>query len=494
MSVGELGSIWVRYKADVSDLSNKVKSVKSDMASVPAEAQKSGSSISSGFAGGLGSVLHFGSQLGMTVFGLKSVAQGAIGLGEALLEPNASMEQVTTGFQTLLGKGKATQDMMNQLQQFAAATPFEFPELATDAEHMLAFGFSAKEVIPDLTSIGDAMSAMGKSNAEIDSVVTVFGQMKAAGKVNAQDMMQLTSQGIPAWKILAQSMHLTVPEVEALSQKGLLPADKSIKALTGGMEKMFGGGMKAQAQTFNGQLSTVKDNASAALRSFTGPLFDMAKQGLGKLGELVSSPKFQQFAKVLGQDIAGAFSTIGGVIGTVAGGIGTVVGWFQQGSAPAIAVGVALAAIAAGFAAIQVGAFIAAVPALVGGFGAWAGSAWAAAAATIAATWPLFAIGAAVALVVAGIILAVRNWGAITTWLGNLWAAVSGWIGARFSWLGGVAHVVTSAIGGFFSGLGDRIQLWLFAWRLAFSLAGAAFSQFGSFIHGIIDAVGSRSE
>src|SRR6266566_8617635 len=494
MSTMILGDLLVRYKADVSDLKEKISQAKSSMSSVSAAASNSSSSISSmgkSFLGATSNVLNFIGNAGRAYSTIQSLGQGLL---NTFVKPNADLEQVTVGFETLLGKGKKTQAFLKDLQNFAAATPFEFPELSTDAEHMLAFGFSAKEVIPDLTAIGDAMSAMGKSNAEIDSVVTVFGQMKAAGKVNAQDMMQLTSQGIPAWKILAQSMHLTVPEVEALSQKGLLPADKSIKALTGGMEKMFGGGMKAQAQTFNGQLSTVKDNASAALRSFTGPLFDMAKQGLGKLGELVSSPKFQQFAKVLGQDIAGAFSTIGGVIGTVAGGIGTVVGWFQQGSAPAIAVGVALAAIAAGFAAIQVGAFIAAVPALVGGFGAWAGSAWAAAAATIAATWPLFAIGAAVALVVAGIILAVRNWGAITTWLGNLWAAVSGWIGARFSWLGGVAHVVTSAIGGFFSGLGDRIQLWLFAWRLAFSLAGAAFSQFGSFIHGIIDAVGSRSE
>src|SRR5258708_7343315 len=93
--------------------------------------------------------------------------------------------------------------------------------------------------------------------------------------------------------------------------------------------------------------------------------------------------------------------------------------------------------------------------------------------------------------VVFGIILAIQHWGAIVKWLGNLWATVSGWIGERFSWLGGVAHVVTSAIGGFFSGLGDRIQLWLFAWRLAFSLAGAAFSQFGSWIQSGISAIGS---
>lgn len=498
MATEVLGDMLVRYRADISDLTSKVSQVKSEMSSVPPVAEKSGSSIFSGFKSGIQGALQFGSQIGMTVFGIKNLADSAIGLGSALLEPNASMEQTTVGFETLLGKGRQTQDFMKELQSFADSTPFEFPQLATDAEHMLAFGFNSKEILPDLTAVGDAMSAMGKSNAEIDQVVTVFGQMKAAGKVNAQDMMQLTSQGIPAWKILADSMHLSVAQVQDLSQKGLLPADASIKRLTTGMEKMFGGGMKAQAQTFNGQLSTLQDKAGAAMRSFTGPLFDMAKQGLGQLGTLVSSQKFQDFAKTMGQDIALAFQKISGVIGPVADGIGKVIGWFQQGSAPAIAVGVALAAIAGGFAAIQIGAFIATIPALVAGFIAWAAASWTAAAGTIAATWPLFAIGAAIVLVVALIILAVKNWGAIAHWLQGVWQVVSSKIGDFFSWLGTQFHklgdvfgAIGRAIGGIFSWIGDKIHLEILGWQIIFHWIGDQFSKIGSFFHTIIGGIGN---
>jgi tape measure domain-containing protein len=427
MSTQVLGEMLVRYTANISDLTAKVGQVRSELASAATAAQSSGSGMFSGFKQGINGALQFGAQIGQTVFGMQALAQGAISLGSALLEPNASMEQTTVGFETLMGKGQKTQAFLKDLQSFADATPFEFPQLSQDAEHMLAFGFAAKDIVPDLTDIGDAMGSMGKSNADIDALVTVFGQMKAAGKVNAQDMMQLTSQGIPAWKILAQAMHLSVSQVQDLSQKGLLPADQSIKMLLAGMEKMFGGGMAAQAQTFNGLLSTLQDKAGAAMRAFTGPLFDKAKQGLTQLGTIVSSKAFQDFATNVGEKLGTGLSTVANVIGTVSSGIGQFIGWLKAGSAPAIAVGIALAMIAGALAAVQIGAFIAAIPALVAGFIAWGVAAWSAAIATIAATWPLLAIGAAVVLVVALIVLAVQHWGQITKWLGDVWKGFSTW-------------------------------------------------------------------
>ena len=307
------------YRADISDLSSKMGTAKLDMQRVSEQAQTTGGGILSGFKTGMSGVMDFGAKVGLAITGFNGIAQSAISVGQALLMPNASMEQTTVGFETLLGAGKNTQNFLDSLKTFAANTPFEFPELATDAQHMLAFGFTTKEVLPTLTSIGDAMSAMGKSNAEISSIVTVFGQMKAAGKVNAQDMMQLTSQGIPAWKMLAEAMGLTVPQVQALSQKGILPADQAIKDLTAGMEKMFGGGMAKQATTFMGLFSTLQDNANAALRAFTGPLFDAAKQGLLVLGNLVSSKAFQDFASGSAQQIAKVLGTIGSIISSNVG-------------------------------------------------------------------------------------------------------------------------------------------------------------------------------
>jgi len=57
------------------------------------------------------------------------------------------------------------------------------------------------------------------------------------------------------------------------------------------------------------------------------------------------------------------------------------------------------------------------IASLVVAFASWAYAAGLAAIATIAATWPILAIGALIALVVVGIILAVQHWGAIMDWI-----------------------------------------------------------------------------
>jgi tape measure domain-containing protein len=261
------------------------------------------------------SFLDFGAKLGQTVIGFKGLYDGAIGLGQALFSSNASMEQTATAFTTLLHSGTAAQKMMADLQQFAAETPFEFPEIANSARKMLAFGFSAQQIMPMLRNVGDAVSALGGGAFEIDRVTLALGQMKAKSKVSAEEMLQLTEVGIPAWDLLAKGMGKSTAEVMKLSERGLIPANQAIDILLAGMNKTFGGGMQAQSRTFIGLLSTFKDNVMSAWRAFTGPLFEQAKAGLQALGTLVSSPDFQRFATTLGQQVGTGLTTVINLIG-----------------------------------------------------------------------------------------------------------------------------------------------------------------------------------
>lgn len=106
-------------------------------------------------------------------------------------------------------------------------------------------------------------------------------------------------------------------------------------------------------------------------------------------------------------------------------GIGDVANFFKKNEIAALALLIPLGAISAIFvqmAVTAIVAFVASIPAVIAGFVAWAVAAGAAAVATIAATWPILAIGAVVGLVVAGIILAVQHWGAISAWLQGAWA------------------------------------------------------------------------
>ena len=92
-------------------------------------------------------------------------------------------------------------------------------------------------------------------------------------------------------------------------------------------------------------------------------------------------------------------------------------------------------------------------------FGLWAVAAWQAAIATIAATWPIIALVAAVFAVIFVIVLLVTHWKQVTAAMGEAAGAVGRFFGGIFSAIGtfvhGVFSAVGEAIGGFFSSLGS---------------------------------------
>jgi len=260
------------------------------------------------------SLMDLASKASMVIMGLQQVAQIAVQVAQAIIEPNAAFEQMTVAMKTLLPVGNQAADMLNKLWAFAAKTPFQFPDIDVAAQKMLAFRFKAQSVIPILTAIGDSLSALGKATpAQLAGVVDIFGKIQTTGHLTAVTMMQLARRGIDAWHMLAGQMHLTVPELQAMVKKGLIPADVAISKLRAGMEATFGGGMEKQSKTFNGLMTTIKDNIQMAWRSFTGPAFDAAKQALMGVGKIVSGDQFQDFAKQLGKGIVPIFKELGNV-------------------------------------------------------------------------------------------------------------------------------------------------------------------------------------
>jgi tape measure domain-containing protein len=216
--------------------------------------------VGAGFKGLAGGVSSFFSNLNVPLV-------GALGVGLTLLAHKAgeavggmvmladTLENNKIAFTTLLGSAGKADKFLDQLKAFGDATPFEFPELVAASKKLLAFGFAGKDIIPLMTTLGDAASNTG---ADVEALAVIFGQMKAKGKLATEDILQLVEAGIPAWGILADKMGLTVAQVQDLATKGKLGA-KEFKALQEGMDETFGGGMDKSAKTLSGMISTLSD-------------------------------------------------------------------------------------------------------------------------------------------------------------------------------------------------------------------------------------------
>lgn len=257
-------------------------------------------------------------QIGITAtaFAVAQVALGALkaSFGTAkstVIDFNASMEQSKIAFTTMLGSAQEADTFLTGLQKFAALTPFEFPDLLVASRRMLAYGFSAKQITPLLTAVGDAAAAFGGSGEMIDRITTALGQMQAKTKVSAEEMRQLTEAGIPAWKLLADAIGKTVPETMKLAEANKITSGMFIKAFQDFTALNYGGMMEKQSRTFVGAMSTIKDSVVIVSGQAFKPLFDVISAGAQKMSTFVQSADFTAWGARVSAGIQDAMSVFG---------------------------------------------------------------------------------------------------------------------------------------------------------------------------------------
>jgi tape measure domain-containing protein len=289
------------------------------------------------------------------------VALGALGL--ASVKAAGQMEQTRIAFTTLLKDGEKAKSFLSELEKFAASTPFELPGVLDASKRLLAFGFSAEQVIPILTAVGDSAAALGIGEEGIQRLTLAIGQMQAKGKVSAEEMLQLAEAGVPAWEMLANKIGTDIPTAMDKASKGQISAAEGIQAVISGMNSKFGGMMEQQSQTINGIMSNIQDSVTQSMVVIGDKIieaFDIkpklkgAQDALGEFTEKVKSIGLADAIREIPSGFAGSMAVIAGAalgvaipaivalvgtMGTLAVGAGII-------SAPVIALGAVVGGVA----------------------------------------------------------------------------------------------------------------------------------------------------
>lgn len=352
----------MRKSLDSIDSKN-VRRVGDDLETVSKQSKKATSGIK-GFAdkcnkmsGALSAIAAV--QLGSVFTGM---AGGILNMGIASVQAAAQMRQYEIAFQTMLKSAEAGTQMLRDLQQFAAETPFDVPGVVSAGQQLMAFGFKAEEIIPMLTNLGDAASGLGLGTEGVSRLAYALGQMQTSGKLNAQDMMQLTSAGISAWDMLAQAAGKTVAEMKDLCSKGAIDSKAAVQTIVAGMNEQFGGMMAKTSDEVSGLLANIEEtagNTSAAVGKYLTETFNIKgilKDVSDRLGEFQQKMQTAtEQGKSLGDVIKecvpapviaviGAFAAVLAVVSVAAvATLGAVLGL----SAGIVAAGAAIGAVAA---------------------------------------------------------------------------------------------------------------------------------------------------
>lgn len=191
-------------------------------------------------------------------------------------------EQNQISFATLLGGEEQGAEYLEKLVDFANKTPFEYDNLTTISKTLLAYNYNEDEIIPELTKVGDAGSALSWSTDDMKNVTTAFGRMRTTGKATLEYLNPLLERGIDVWSYLAEASGKTKKEVQEMVSKGLVPGEQAAKAISDYMGFEYAGNMEKQAQTYQGLLSTL-DDAQAELDNAMGEGYiEARKKGLNE--------------------------------------------------------------------------------------------------------------------------------------------------------------------------------------------------------------------
>ena len=229
---------------------------------------------------GFSSLLH--NAIGVAAgFGIFTSLQNAIGgLGGSLIGMNASLESAAVSFEVLLGSTEAAEERVKELYEFAAATPFQFPEVLQASRMLQTFGGSALATGKSLKMVGDMAAAAQRPFSEVAMWVGRAYDAIKSGRPWGESAMRLQE--------LALMSGETRVALEKLTASGASGA-KIWEAFTASMG-VYGGMMEKQSKTFSGLMSTLSDTLQQAMGNLGKPLFDAMKGGIGATIEWLSGP------------------------------------------------------------------------------------------------------------------------------------------------------------------------------------------------------------
>ena len=210
-----------------------------------------------------------------------SAAEGFISSG---IEYNAQIEKYTTGFSNMLGSAEAAQQVMSQIQEDAAKTPFDVESLTKANQYLISAGENASYARSTIMALGDAVSATGGGNDELNRMSQNLQQIANTGKATTADIKQFAYAGIDVYGILADYTGKSTAEVQNMT----ISYDLLTQALQAASEEggRYYNAMSDLSQTQNGITNTLKDNVKQLAGLLTGDLSDAVGSVKTKLNEM----------------------------------------------------------------------------------------------------------------------------------------------------------------------------------------------------------------
>lgn len=249
-----------------------------------------------------------------------------------LYSVRGEFQQLEISFKTMLGSGEQANELLAQLAQTAASTPFDLQGIASSAKNMLAYGFAADQVNETIVRLGNVAAGLSQP---LGDIVYLYGSLRASGRVTNIDIRQFANRGIPIYEELAKVLGKSVSEINSLvsaGKVGFSDIEQAFQNMTNKGGKFYNL-MQAQSESLTGQISNLQDNIDMMFNEL-----GKASEGVLSSGVKAVSYLVENYEKI-GKVIAGLIVTYGVYRTAVITNIALTKGWTAATQADTIARG-----------------------------------------------------------------------------------------------------------------------------------------------------------
>lgn len=231
---------------------------------------------------------------------LSATLLGGLGfeqLAGSIFNTRSQFQQLEISFNTMLGSADKSKQLMDELIQTAAHTPFDMSSITGGAKQLLAYGTEAKDVNKTLVQLGDIASGL---NIPLGDLVYLYGTTVSQGRMFTMDLRQFMGRGVPLAEELGKILHQNTTEVQESVSKGKVTSDIFKEAIANMTQAggRFGGLMEQQSKTLEGQWSNIGDSIQQMFNEIGKKSEGVFSSGLSIISAMVEN--WQEVIKVIG--------------------------------------------------------------------------------------------------------------------------------------------------------------------------------------------------
>lgn len=221
---------------------------------------------------------------------LSLVSAGIVALFGQGVSYNADIESYTMALSNFTDTAEEADEIIKQITEDSQKTQYGTDDLIKANQLLISAGVEAKDSMEVIKALGEAISATGGGNDELNRMAINLQQIKNYGKATMTDIRQFAYAGIDIYGILADSLGITTEEVKDLEE---ISWDNISQAFVkAGQEggKYFGVSAK-QAETLNGKLNKLKKSFKEMLGVLSNSIQPIVKNVVDWLQSIIDKIK-----------------------------------------------------------------------------------------------------------------------------------------------------------------------------------------------------------